>query len=68
MDEPRWTLCPTCGSFDIHGDYLTPMGQINECKECGYKGPFVIEADSREDAVRLQREISQQDEPVEPEE
>lgn len=62
MDEPRWTLCPECGSPDIHGDSLTPLGQINECKECGYEGSFVVEADSREDAERLSAELEAQHE------
>lgn len=33
------------------------MGQRHACKNCGYKGSFVIEADSREDALRIQEEI-----------
>lgn len=57
MDEPRWTLCPQCGSLEIHGDALTPLGQIHKCTDCGYEGSFVIEADSRQDAQRIQREL-----------
>lgn len=57
MGDARWTLCPECGSFDITGDSLTPLGQIHECRECGYEGSFVIEADSREDGLRIQREL-----------
>ncbi len=57
MTEARWTLCPRCGSFDLHGEYWSIMGQQHKCKECGYTGSFVIEAGSREEALELQREI-----------
>lgn len=57
MADPRWTLCPRCGSFDIHGDHLTPLGQRHKCKNCGYVGSFVVEADTREDAERIRAEI-----------
>lgn len=57
MAGPRWTLCPRCGSFELHGEYWSLMGQRHACKDCGYKGSFVIEADSQEEALRLQEEI-----------
>jgi ribosomal protein S27AE len=59
MDEPRWTLCPACGSLEIHADALTPLGQQYACPECGYEGSFVVEADGRDDARRLRDELAE---------
>lgn len=58
MAETRWTLCPRCGSPEIHGDHLTPLGQQHKCNNCGYQGAFVIQADTEEDAARLSQEIN----------
>lgn len=57
MTEARWTLCPVCGSFDLHGEYWSIMGQQHKCKDCGYSGSFVIEADSRQEALEFQEEL-----------
>jgi len=33
------------------------MGQKWDCPDCGYEGSFVVEADSIEDAERIQTEL-----------
>lgn len=41
--------CPSCGSceiFPIAGGYL---GQIFRCKDCGYRGSLVLEAEEEPD-------------------
>ncbi len=60
MPRAQWTLCPRCGSFDLQVDPMGIMGQQHRCKNCGYKGSFVIEADSREEALRIQEELRAQ--------
>jgi transposase-like protein len=39
-------FCPNCKSqeiFPVAGGYV---GQIYLCKDCGYRGPFVLDIDS----------------------
>jgi predicted nucleic-acid-binding Zn-ribbon protein len=55
--EPRLELCPRCGSHEIGTDRIPHMGQQHTCPDCGYEGSFVIEADSPEDAQRIQEEL-----------
>ncbi len=38
--------CPRCGSK--HLNYLPWLGEIYECRECGYRGALVIEDEDRE--------------------
>ncbi len=40
--------CPRCKSTEIYevgGGYL---GQVFQCKQCGYRGSFVLEIDEEE--------------------
>lgn len=55
--DPTLSLCPRCGSFDVDPDPLTPLGQLYKCRDCGYQGAFIIEAESVADAQRIQEEI-----------
>jgi len=34
-------FCPNCGSKNLN--YKPWLGEIYECRECGYQGVFVIE-------------------------
>lgn len=54
-------VCPQCGSFEVFPDAIPQLGQLYKCRECGYQGAMVIEADSVEDAVRIQAEIKADD-------
>lgn len=45
--KPRGRLyCPRCGSSNLFYYLGSYVGQIYECKECGYRGSFVIEDSS----------------------
>jgi predicted RNA-binding Zn-ribbon protein involved in translation (DUF1610 family) len=37
--------CPKCGSVDVTLWLGGKLGTIYFCKECGYKGPIVVEED-----------------------
>ena len=37
-------VCPACGSVDIYYEVDGYAGMVYHCKECGYIGAFVIEA------------------------
>ena len=37
-------VCPACGSADIYYEVGGYAGTVYHCKECGYIGAFVIEA------------------------
>jgi DNA-directed RNA polymerase subunit M len=40
----RINYCPTCGSTNIFwASGLPQLWSLWECKECGYKGPLVLE-------------------------
>ncbi|MDX1611217.1 MAG: hypothetical protein R3185_02525 [Candidatus Thermoplasmatota archaeon] len=60
MAEARLYVCPKCGSLEVQGDHLAPLGQLYRCLDCGYQGSFVIEAETPEDAQRISRELSQE--------
>jgi len=50
----RSIICPVCGSSGLYyagGGYL---GKLYQCKNCGYVGAFVVEAD--EELVRAIKE------------
>lgn len=38
-----WLYCPKCGSARITYFLGSCAGQIYECRDCGYRGSFVIE-------------------------
>ena len=45
-------FCPVCKSpdiFPVAGGYL---GQIYLCKNCRYRGSFVLEADEKDDELK----------------
>ncbi len=37
--------CPVCRSSDIFWVTGGNLGQVYQCKSCGYRGTFVIEVD-----------------------
>ena len=37
--------CPKCGSTNITLWMGAALGIIYECKDCGYRGPLIIEED-----------------------
>jgi len=34
-------ICPMCGSKNLK--YMPWLGEIYECKDCGFRGSFVVE-------------------------
>jgi transposase-like protein len=49
---PAMIFCPVCKSpdiFPVAGGYL---GQVYLCKDCGYRGSFVLEADEKDDELK----------------
>lgn len=51
-----YTICPQCG-----GDHLLveipQMGQIYHCMDCNYRGSFILEADTAEEAQQLAKAV-----------
>jgi C4-type Zn-finger protein len=43
--------------LEVATDRIPHMGQKWDCPDCGYEGSFVVEADSIEDAERIQTEL-----------
>ncbi len=41
MNNAKKIKCPICGDDDLI--YLPWLGQIYECRKCGYRGPVVLE-------------------------
>lgn len=37
--------CPKCGSTDISLYLGAQLGMVYHCKNCGYRGPLVVEED-----------------------
>jgi uncharacterized Zn finger protein len=37
-------VCPVCGNADLYYEVGGYVGVVYHCKECGYVGAFVIEA------------------------
>lgn len=44
MSRNMIEVCPVCGSSDIYYEVGGYTGAVYHCKECGYVGAFVIEA------------------------
>ncbi|KUG15336.1 hypothetical protein ASZ90_015012 [hydrocarbon metagenome] len=40
--------CPSCGSTALVLEAGGYGGMVYRCKECGYRGPLVVESDARE--------------------
>ncbi len=43
--KPPLEVCPVCGSSDLYYETGGYTGQKYHCKNCGYIGPLVVEAD-----------------------
>lgn len=43
--KPLLEVCPVCGSSDLYYETGGYTGQKYHCKNCGYVGPLIIEAD-----------------------
>ncbi|HDN68447.1 hypothetical protein B6V00_04015 [ANME-1 cluster archaeon ex4572_4] len=56
-------FCPKCGSNNLN--YLPWLGEIYECRDCGYRGALVVEdgemAEALKDAVAGRGERQQND-------
>lgn len=48
-------ICPKCGSEELN--YEPWLGEIYECRDCGYRGVFIIEEDNPEIAAAIKKEI-----------
>lgn len=44
MPKKKAKVCPKCGSKSITPVLGTITGQLYKCPNCGYYGPFIIEA------------------------
>jgi transposase-like protein len=47
--------CPVCGSTTIYPVTGGVFGQVYRCKECGYRGSFVLETDGEEGETGSQK-------------
>ncbi len=47
-------VCPVCGSTDLYYEAGGYTGNIYHCKNCGYMGALIVEAD--EEMVRAIKE------------
>ena len=43
--KPPLEVCPVCGSSDLYYETGGYTGKKYHCKNCGYIGPLVVEAD-----------------------
>jgi len=43
--KPLLEVCPICGSSDLYYETGGYTGKRYHCKNCGYIGPLVVEAD-----------------------
>lgn len=43
--KPLLEVCPVCGSSDLYYEIGGYTGQKYHCKNCGYVGPLIVEAD-----------------------
>ncbi len=48
--------CPKCKSQQIFPEVGGYVGSIYICKDCGYRGSFVLEVDSPEGIKNVERE------------
>jgi DNA-directed RNA polymerase subunit M/transcription elongation factor TFIIS len=48
-------FCPKCGSENLN--YEPWLGEIYECRNCGYRGVLVIEDDDPEIADAIKKEF-----------
>jgi uncharacterized Zn finger protein len=60
-------VCPICGSSDLYYEAGGYVGKVYHCKNCGYIGPLVVEADQEMiDAIKGEYEHSRNEERSEP--
>ncbi len=43
--KPTMEVCPNCGSIDLYFETGGATGMVYHCKNCGYVGPLIVEAD-----------------------
>ncbi|AEH61261.1 hypothetical protein Mzhil_1417 [Methanosalsum zhilinae DSM 4017] len=43
-DEKMIKVCPVCGNSDLYYEAGGYMGMVYHCKNCGYIGSLVVEA------------------------
>ncbi|NLD56528.1 MAG: TFIIB-type zinc ribbon-containing protein [Methanomicrobiales archaeon] len=48
--------CPKCKSQEIFPEVGGYVGSIYICKDCGYRGSFVLEVDSSDGIKNVERE------------
>ena len=56
--------CPRCKSQEIYAVAGGYIGQVYLCKNCGYRGSFVLEVDSPEGLKDAEREERKHKKPV----
>jgi len=61
MKEKTTKVCPVCGSSELYYELGAKLGFVYHCKNCGYVGSFIIEA-NEDMAQALQAEYAKEDE------
>ena len=56
--------CPVCKSQEVYPAAGGYIGQVYLCKDCGYRGSFVLEVDSPEGIKDVEREELRHHKPV----
>lgn len=56
--------CPKCKSPEIFPEVGGYIGSIFICKDCGYRGSFVLEVDSPDGITKIEREEKRHKRPV----
>ena len=46
-DKKMMTVCPVCGSSDLYYEAGGSIGKVYHCKDCGYVGALVVEANEK---------------------
>lgn len=49
-------FCPTCKSQEIYAVAGGYLGQIYLCKQCGYRGSFVLEIDDTKTPAETEKD------------
>ena len=49
-------FCPACKSQEIYAVAGGYIGQVYLCKDCGYRGSFVLEIDDPDASCRTEKE------------
>ena len=56
--------CPKCKSREIFPEFGGYGGPIYICKDCGYRGPFVLEVDSADGISDVEKDERTHKKPV----